>query len=382
MKPFELIATTTFGVEAVVKRELQNLGFDIVKSENGKITFLSDFSGIARANLWLRSADRVLLKMAEFKVLTFDELFERTKALDWADIIPVDGQFTVNGKSVKSTLFSISDCQAIVKKAIVEQMKQRYHVAWFSESQGEYTVQVSVLNDIATLTIDTSGEALHKRGYRQKTVEAPIKETLAAALIQLSYWNKERVLFDPFCGSGTIPIEAALMGRNIAPGINRDFASMHWPWIEKHIWDDEIQQAIQNSNPAQPITIYASDIDPESIEAAKQNAKSAGVSDCITFSVSDFKDVKYLPEFSVLITNPPYGERLKETETMSIIYNNMKKVWKPLDTWSLYLLTAYTNFPNVLSRKPDRERKLYNGNIEVHYFQYYGPRPPRELSNQ
>ncbi len=380
MKQFELIATTTFGIEAVVKREITDLGFEVSQSENGKVTFLSDISGIAKANLWLRSADRVLLKIAEFKAVTFDELFDQTSALDWASLIPADGKFTVNGKSLKSTLFSISDCQAIVKKAIVTSLKRTYDLAWFPESGAEFTVLISMLSDIATLTIDTTGVALHKRGYRKTPVEAPLKETLAASLVMLSYWKKDRVLHDVFCGSGTIPIEAALIGRNIAPGLNRDFASKHWPFIGEAVWQEEIRKAYLAIDHVSPITIHASDIDSKAIEAARANAEEAGVSDCITFRTCDFKDADYQQPYGILIANPPYGERLSDDSDIKSIYDSMKTVWGKLDTWSIYILTSYPGFANVMKRKPDRERKLYNGNIETHYYQYYGPKPP--LQNQ
>ena len=271
MGQFELIATTTFGIEGVVKREIINLGFKVIKTENGKVTFLSDEAGIAKANLWLRTADRVLLKVGEFKAFTFDELFDKTIALDWSKYIPENGKFTVNGKSVKSKLFSISDCQAIVKKSIVENLKKKYNTSWFSESGANYTVLISILKDVATLTIDTSGVALHKRGYRINSVEAPLKETLGATLVLLSYWNKDRTLYDVFCGSGTIPIEAAMIGRNIAPGLSRDFASKHWSLIGEKIWKEEIKKAFQAIDHNVDLNIYASDINERNLNAAIEN---------------------------------------------------------------------------------------------------------------
>lgn len=381
MDQFELIATTTFGIEAVVKRELVNLGFTVTRTENGKVTFLSDKSGIAKANLWLRSADRVLLKIAEFKAITFDELFDQTTQLDWGKYIEIDSKFTVNGKSVKSTLFSISDCQSIVKKAIAENLKRKYSVAWLAETGADYTVLISILNDIATLTIDTSGVALHKRGYRIKTVKAPLKETLAAAMIMLSYWNKSRVLYDVFCGSGTIPIEAALIGKNIAPGLHRDFSSKHWSIIGEDIWKAEIDKAIQAVDHQSKITIFASDIDSESIEAAKTNADVAQVNDCITFQQSNFLDVDYHRDYGILICNPPYGERLSIGEDLLPLYLSIEAKFSKLNTWSIYILTAFEGFSNLKARKPDRVRKLYNGNIETTYFQYYGPKPPIQEDN-
>jgi putative N6-adenine-specific DNA methylase len=376
MKTYELIATTTFGVEAVAKRELIDLGFEILKTENGKVTFLSDASGIVRANLWMRTADRILLKIGEFPVETFDELFDKTKGLSWSDLIPQDGKFTVNGKSIKSKLFSISDCQAIVKKAIVENLKQQYNLSWFGETGAEYTVLVSLLNDIATLTIDTSGVALHKRGYRIKPVPAPLKETLAAALILLSYWKKDRVLHDVFCGSGTIPIEASLIGRNIAPGLHRDFACHHWEMIPESIWEEETKKALRAIDHETPIHILASDIDPLCIEAAKINAEAAGVSDCITFQTADFMGLDLKDDYGILISNPPYGERLSESDNLDLLYRNIGLVLSKLNTWSIYLLTSMEGFSNLRHRKPDRMRKLFNGNIETSFFQYYGPKPP------
>ncbi|KFZ27308.1 MAG: Ribosomal RNA large subunit methyltransferase K/L [Candidatus Izimaplasma bacterium HR2] len=378
MENIELIATATFGLEAVVKRELIALGFTVTKTENGKVTFLSDVAGIAKANLWLRTADRVLLKVGEFKAFTFDELFDKTNALDWTKYIPVDGKFTVNGKSVKSKLFSISDCQRIVKKSIVENMKKKYKVDWLQETGADYTVLVSLLKDVATLTIDTSGTALHKRGYRVESVMAPIKETLAAGMVLLSYWSKDRILYDVFCGSGTIPIEAALIGRNIAPGLYRDFASKHWPIIGESIWKDEIKEALKAINQEIKLDIYASDISQKAIEAAKENAEEAGVLDDITFTKQDFKFVNYSHDYGVIISNPPYGERIGEDVEIKKLYKDMGFRFSKLPTWSKYLITSFEDFEGVYRHKADRQRKLYNGKIETRYYQYYGPRPPRE----
>ncbi|HAQ56303.1 MAG TPA: RNA methyltransferase [Acholeplasmatales bacterium] len=375
MGHYELIATTTFGLETVAKRELTDLGFEIVKTENGKVTFRSDDAGIARANLWIRTADRILLKVGEFRAVTFDELFDGTAALPWEDLIPVDGKFPVDGKSIKSTLFSISDCQAIVKKAIVDRLRTRHAVTRFPETGADFPVLVSVLNDIATLTIDTSGTALHKRGYRVAPVIAPLKETLAAALVLLSYWRKDRVLYDVFCGSGTIPIEAAMIGKNIAPGLSRDFAFRHWPWLDPELWTEETRKAYLAIDHDTPLSIFASDLDEKAIAAAKENAAEAGVDDCIRFSTADYRDVLYQGDRGILISNPPYGERLAGDPDQTKLYQDMKAVFGPLANWSLYLLTSYPGFSTLMKRKPDRERKLYNGNIEVHYYQYYGPRP-------
>jgi len=378
MKQFELIATTTFGIEAIAKRELISLGFEVLKTEDGKVTFLSDAMGIAKANLWLRSVDRVLLKVGEFPAYTFDELFDKTQLLPWDELIPLEGKFTVNGKSVKSKLFSISDCQAIVKKSIAEKLKKAYHVDWLEETGAEYTVLISMLSDIATLTIDTSGAALHKRGYRIHAVEAPLKETLAASMIMLSYWQKDRSLYDVFCGSGTIPIEAAMIARNIAPGLKRDFASKHWDFLGDTLWNEAITQAQSAINHDIILSIFASDISLEAIDAAKANAMEAGVEGDIHFIRKDFKDVEFRNDYGVLISNPPYGERLLDGIDVPELYVNLKNVVAKLPTWSIYILTSFVGFANLMKRKPDRERKLYNGNIETHYYQFYGPKPPIE----
>ncbi len=378
MKNFQLIATTTFGLEAIVKRELIELGFEIIKTENGKVTFLSDAQGIAKANIWLRCADRVLLKVGEFKAMTFDELFDKTQSLDWSYFITKDGKFNVNGKSVKSTLFSISDCQAIVKKSIAENLKKTYKIDWCPETGAEYTVLVSMLKDIATLTIDTSGVALHKRGYRVNAVTAPLKETLAAALVKLSFWNKDRLLYDTFCGSGTIPIEAALIGRNIAPGITRDFAAKHWSIIPEIMWKDEIRKAYKAIDVDVKIKIIAVDIDNQNLIAAKENADEAGVADCITFINDDFRNIKYENNYAILISNPPYGERLSERDEVTKLNKDMGIVFNKFDTWSLYFITSYIGFEKVFNRKADRLRKLYNGRIETKYYQFYGLRPPKK----
>lgn len=377
MKQIELIATTTFGLEAIAKRELIALGFEIVKVEDGKVTFLSTFEGIAIANLWMRTADRILIKVGEFEAKTFDELFEKTKALPWTDWITEDAKFPVNGKSVKSTLFSISDCQAIVKKAVVEKMKTEYDREIFEETGALFTIQVALLKDIATLTIDTSGVGLHKRGYRVSNVEAPIKETLAAALVLLSYWNKDRVLYDPFCGSGTIPIEAAMIGRNIAPGLKRRFASQDWPRIE-YVWGPIIKQAYKQIS-KQNMQIFASDVSKKNLEAAKDNAYQAGVENDITFTKSDFRDVEYPNNYEVIITNPPYGQRLGDKQDFEIkqLYRNFGMLHKDLDTASKYIITSFEGFENLFEQKADRVRVLYNGTIKARYYQYYGPRPPR-----
>lgn len=377
MSRVELIATTTFGLESVVKKEVQNLGYTDIKVENGKVMFAADESAIPRANLWLRSADRVLLKMGEFKALTFEELFEKTKALPWEEWITEDGEFTVTGKSVKSKLFSISDCQAIVKKAVVEKLKTKYKTEWFKETGPKFTIQVSLLKDIATLTIDTSGDGLHKRGYRVNQVEAPLKETLAAALIQLSYWSQDRILLDPFCGSGTIPIEAAMIGKNIAPGLQRSFASEQWPRVGKQLWKEARVEALKLIKQDVKLNILASDINKEAIEIAKENAFEAGVDDCIKFSVVNAAEINIKDRYGVIICNPPYGERLGEENEVNKLYKKLGKTFSKLDTWSIYVLTSNEKFEKLFGRKADKKRKLYNGRIKVDYYQFYGPKPPK-----
>lgn len=376
MKKIQLIATAAFGLEAILKREIESLGFDIVKSENGRITFESDLSGIPISNINLRTADRVLMKIGEFEAHTFDELFEKVKALDWSDWIPEDGNFIVDGKSVKSKLFSISDCQSITEKAIVENMKKKYKVNWFKKTGAKYRVQVSLLKDVATLTIDTSGAGLHKRGYRPHTSAAPIRETLAAALVMLSYWNKDRLLVDPFCGSGTIPIEAALIGKNIAPGLNRSFVSEDWSFIPKELWKSARVEALKKIDQDADIKILAYDSDPKMIKLAEENAFEAGVDDCIEFKIENFYNLYLDPEeYGVMITNPPYGERLGSVGEIKRLYSHMGALMKNLNKWSKYIITSYENFETCYGAKADRKRKLYNGTIKVDYYQYYGERP-------
>ncbi|MBW4828031.1 MAG: class I SAM-dependent RNA methyltransferase [Clostridiaceae bacterium] len=378
MGQIELIATSTFGLESVVKREVSTLGYEDIEVENGKVTFKCDEKAIPKSNIWLRTADRVLLKMGEFKATSFEELFERTKALPWEDWITEDGEFTVVGKAVDSKLMSVPDCQAIVKKAVVEKLRTKYNTEWFKETGAKFTIQVSILKDIATLTIDTSGEGLHKRGYRLESVEAPIKETLAAALVQLSFWNHERVLVDPFCGSGTIAIEAAMIGKNIAPGIQRNFAAEEWPRVKKEYWKDERISARKAIIQDRDLKIIASDIDKKAAKIAEENAFEIGVDDCIEFKTEDVLNLKLNDKYGVIISNPPYGERIGEKEEVEKLYREIGKRFNKLDTWSIYILTSNTGFEKLYGKKADRRRKLFNGRIRVDYYQYYGPRPPRK----
>lgn len=379
MDKIDLIATTTFGLEAIAKRELIDLGYDDLKVENGKVEFKGSLKDIPRTNIWLRTADRVLLKMGEFKALSFEELFENTKALPWEEWIPEDGNFVVEGKSVDSKLFSISDCQKIVEKAIVDKLKTKYDVEWFKKTGAKYTVEVSLLKDIATLTIDTSGEGLHKRGYRDRAGDAPIKETLAAAMILLSYWNKERVLFDPFCGSGTIPIEAAMIGKNIAPGLDRKFAAELWGNIDPKYWTDARKDAFNAIDNNVKLHILGCDIDKRSILRARDNAANLGLEDEIAFFMKDMRDVDLNDEYGVVITNPPYGERIGEKEEITQLYIDLGKKFREFQTWSVYVITSDEDFEKKYGKKADRKRKLYNGRIKVDYYQYYGPRPPKNV---
>ena len=375
----ELIATATFGLEAVVKREIEALGYKIIRSEDAKITYMGDERAIARSNLWLRSADRVLLKMGEFKALEFEDLFQQTKAVAWEDIIPADGRFTVTGTSVKSKLHSVPACQSIVKKAIVERLGSFYCIDRFEETGAEYTVKVTILKDRVTLTIDTSGTGLHKRGYRVSDVAAPIKETLAAAMVQLSFWKAGRLLVDPCCGSGTIPIEAAMIGRNIAPGLNRKFASQEWDIIPPEIWKEERKAAFEAIDYDADIRIEASDISGRAVEAAIENAAEAGVDDCVEFKKMDMARLTAEEEGGIVITNPPYGERIGEKKQIEAIYSAYNEFYRKNPTWSLFMVTTDKEVENkIFGRPADRRRKLYNGRLEVCYYQFHGQKPGRK----
>lgn len=377
MQKVDLIATATFGLESVVAEEVKALGYSQVQVENGKVCFSGDISAIARTNLWLRTADRVRLKIGEFKATTFDELFEKTKALPWADWITEDATFPVEGKSVKSTLYSVPDCQAIVKKAVVESLKKTYKTEWFEEKGPMYKIEVALHKDIATLTIDTSGPGLHKRGYRGLIGTAPLKETMAAAMILLSRWKPDRVFMDPFCGSGTIPIEAALIGQNIAPGMNREFVSESWPVIPKPVWREARAETHDLARYDQKLEIIGTDVDDEILKIARRNAEEAGVDDQIHFQRMDVRDIRSKRKYGYLICNPPYGERLGEWKQVSRMYGEMGKTFAALDTWSFYIITSDEQFEEHFGRQASKKRKLYNGNIKVDYYQFFGPRPPR-----
>lgn len=376
MQQVELIAAATFGLEALVAQELRNLGYLDQRVENGKVTFTGDLGAICTSNLWLRTADRIKLKMGEFQATTFDELFDQTQALPWADWLPENATFPVEGKSIKSKLFSVPDCQAIVKKAVVESLKRRYHRNWFPENGPLYKIEVALLKDTATLTVDTTGPGLHKRGYRTLIGEAPLKETLAAAMIMLSRWHHDIALVDPFCGSGTIPIEAALMGLNIAPGLNRSFTSEDWPQIPMELWTEARQAARESARFDRELHIIGNDIDKEVLKVARRNAEAAGLSELIHFQANSVQDLSSSRKYGKIICNPPYGERIGEREEVAQLYREMGRVFSKLDTWSFYILTSNPDFEQLFGKPATKKRKLYNGNIKVDFHQYYGPRPP------
>ncbi|UUZ93839.1 class I SAM-dependent RNA methyltransferase [Paenibacillus sp. P25] len=374
----ELIATAPMGLEAVVAREVRDLGYDRVTVENGRVTFIGDTLAICRANLWLRTSDRVLVKMGAFPARTFDELFEGVKAMPWADWIPEDGEFPVEGRSHKSQLSSVPACQGIVKKAVVEKMKQSYGTEWFKETGGRYVIEVSLLNDIATITLDTTGPGLHKRGYRKLVTEAPLKETMAAALVLLSRWRPERPLYDPFCGSGTIPIEAALIGWNLAPGLRRSFNSEAWPLLPPQLWSEAREEAYDLVKDDVPLEIAGSDIDKGAIDVALAATKAAGLAKEINLQVLPVAKARPRGDYGCMITNPPYGERLGERDEVERVLRQFGSIYDQLPNWSAFILTPSRQLEHYMGRKSDKNRKLFNGRIECHFFQYFGPLPPRQ----
>lgn len=367
---FTLIATATFGIEKVVANELKTLGYDDLKIENGRVIFTGDEMDIAACNIWLRTADRVLIRMAEFKAESFEELFQGTKNINWGDIIPADGYMHVTGKSIKSTLHSVPDCQSIVKKAVIESMKEKYGDIIFNEEGAEYKIEVGILKDVVTLTLDTSGQGLHKRGYRENSGAAPMKETLAAALVYLSNWDKSKLLVDPLCGSGTIVIEAAMIGLNMAPGLKRDFVSEQWPIIPSDVWADARKFA-GNLMKKDKFKIYASDTDGRVLRTAMNNAKKAGVEDIITFQRLDVKDFSSKNKNGCIITNPPYGERLSDIREVEKLYEIMGGTFRNLVDWSYYIITAHDKFESCFGEKATKNRKLYNGKLKCYYYGYY-----------
>ncbi|MBQ4347807.1 MAG: class I SAM-dependent RNA methyltransferase [Firmicutes bacterium] len=374
---FTLIASSAFGLEACVKREAIALGFENIKTFDGKVEFSGSFEEIAKANLHFRTAGRIWLKMGSFPARSFEELFQGTRALPWGDLIPPDGKFTVTGKSVRSALFSVPDCQSIVKKAVVEKLKEKYALDWFDETGPSYTIEVGLLKDVATLLIDTTGSGLHKRGYRENALDAPLKETMATAMLDLSFWNRDRVLLDPLCGSGTIPIEAAMIARNIAPGLGRKFASEEWPQMAGDIWKKARAEAYRAIDYDFMPKIYGSDIDEAAIELARENAELAGVDDCITFEVCPLEERILPANYGVMVANPPYGERLGDMQPVEELYRSMGALMRSDPTWSAYVLTSMEYFESLFGKKADAKRKLFNGRIKTDYYQFYGPRPPR-----
>ena len=392
----ELIATATFGLEAVVRREIEKLGYTVVRTEDGKVTYSADERGIVRSNLWLRSADRVYLRLAEFDTHTFEDLFQQIKAMNWEQWIPMDGAFPVVGTSVKSDLHSVPSCQSIIKKAIVSRLSEFYCISHFEETGAEYRVRFTILKNHVTVMLDTSGAGLHKRGYRVKDVAAPMKETLAAALVQLSFWRDgtikvhsanstdlgeqfaPRLLVDTCCGSGTIPIEAALIARNIAPGLNRSFASETWEWIPSGLWKEERKSAYQAVDYEKELEIKGFDIDARAIDAARANAEEAGVGEDIRFSKMDMKKLRAEEDWGMIITNPPYGERIGSADKIQDIYEKFKEILENKPTWSLFVITTDKKLEDAVGRKADRRRKLYNGRLETQYYQFHSVKPSKK----
>ena len=379
MDKIELIAPCHFGLESVLKREITDLGFEISKVEDGRVTFFSDLDGICRGNIFLRTAERVLLKMATFKATTFDELFEGTKNLPWERYIPKQGKFWVTkAASVKSKLFSATDIQSIVKKAIVERLKKQYKVSWFTEDGAEYPIRVFIMKDVVTIGIDSTGTSLHKRGYRQNSVKAPISETLAAALIMLTPWNKDRVLVDPFCGSGTFPIEAAMMAANMAPGMNRSFVGEGWKhFLPMKAWYQASEEAFDLVR-EMDVDIQGYDIDSDAIRLSRKNAVEAGVENLIHFQQRSISELRHPKKYGFLIANPPYGERLEDKETLPELYTGLGESFKGLDSWSAYIITSYEDVERYFGRKADKNRKIYNGMLKTYFYQFLGPKPPRK----
>lgn len=379
MAVFHLIAPCHFGLEAVLKREITDLGYEIEKVEDGRVTFMGDDAAICRANVFLRTAERIMLKVGSFKATTFDELFEGIKALDWENYIPADGKFWVKkASSVKSRLFSLSDIQSIVKKAMVDRMKQHYKINWFEESGGEYPVRIFILKDEVTVAFDTSGEHLHKRGYRLLTSKAPISEDLAAALIKMTPWRGDRILVDPFCGSGTFLIEAAMMAANIAPGMNRGFAAEAWKnIIPKKLWYDTIDEANDLVDYSIVTDIQGYDIDGKIVAAARENAKNAGVDKFIHFQQRDVSQLRHAKKYGFIITNPPYGERLEELENLPDLYRKFGAAAATLTDWSVYIISAYQQTEKYFGKKAVKKRKIYNGMLKTEFYQFPGAKPKR-----
>lgn len=368
-----------FGLEAVLKREITDLGYDISKVEDGRVTFLGDEDAVCRANIFLRTAERILIKVGSFHAETFDELFEGTRSLPWEEYVPRDGKFWVTkAASVKSKLFSPSDIQSIMKKAMVKRLGEAYGINWFDEDGESFPIRVFLYKDEVTVGLDTTGESLHKRGYRKLTAKAPIAENLAAALIMLTPWNKDRILVDPFCGSGTFPIEAAMMAANIAPGMNRSFRAFDWKHlIPTKMWYDCLDEAAEEIDMKVETDIQGYDIDPEMIKIARANARLAGVEELIHFQTRSLEQLSHSKKYGFIITNPPYGERIEEKKNLPALYHMIGERYRNLDSWSMYLITSYENAQRDIGRDADKNRKLYNGMLKTYFYQYLGPKPPR-----
>ncbi len=378
MKSFDIIVTSTFGLEAVVKRELRDLGYDGFKVKDGSIEFKGNERDIAILNLWLRSGSRVLIKLAEFQALTFEELFRGVYDIDWQNIIPQEGRFTVNGRSARSQLSSVPACQSVAEKAIIKKLQTKYEIEHFPKSGSRYIVQIALQKDVVTVTLDTSGTPLYKRGYRRAIGAAPLKETMAAAMVELSYWKKDRLLIDPCCGSGTILIEAALMAKNIAPGLNREFDFESWGMIDPAYMEEEKRRAIASIDNEIKPKLIGSDIDGDILKLAKENAERAGVSDCIEFKQLPLEDVTLEEPYGICICNPPYAQRMGELEDVEQLYRDMGRIFGSDKTWSAYFLTSHEGFERLYGKKADKKRKLFNGNVKTDYYQYFGSRPPKK----
>ena len=380
MDKMEWIAPCHFGLESILKREIQDLGYEISQVEDGRVAFRGGMDVVCRANIFLRTAERILLKAGSFQAVTFDELFERTKEIPWEDYIPEDGKFWVTkAASVKSRLFSPSDIQSIMKKAMVERLKKKYHTQWFQETGASYPVRVFLMKDVVTVGIDTTGVSLHKRGYRPAAGKAPIAENLAAALIMLTPWKRDRILVDPFCGSGTFPIEAAMMAANIAPGMNRSFTAETWSnLVAKKVWYEAVNEAQDLITDNIETDIQGYDADPEVLRTARRNAENAGVAHLIHFQQREVKDLNHPRKYGFIITNPPYGERLEEKSALPRIYRDFGEAFRRLDSWSAYMITSYDDAERYFGRKAEKNRKIYNGMIRTYFYQFPGPKPPRQ----
>lgn len=384
MQTYELVAPCHFGLEAVLKREIYDLGYEITRVEDGRVTFTGDAEAICRANLFLRTAERVLIQVGRFTATTFDELFEETKALPWEKYLPKDARFWVKkASSIKSKLFSPSDIQSIVKKAVVERMKGHFGIEWFSEEGADYPLRVFLMKDEVTVTLDTTGDSLHKRGYRTMAGAAPLSETLAASLIMLTPWHADRILVDPFCGSGTFPIEAAMMAANIAPGMNREFLSQQWDGLApKKVWYEALEEAQDLVNPDVETAIQGYDIDEDVIGVARENARRAGVDKLIHFQRRPVAELNHPKKYGFLITNPPYGERLEDKKDLPALYQKIGEAYARLDAWSMYVITSYEDAERYIGKKADKNRKLYNGMIRTYFYQFLGPKPPKRQHHE